>query len=41
MKTELYHSPQCEVLEIQMESVLCASVKTEPYDGLGNLEMND
>lgn len=44
MKTKLYQLPQCEVLEIGPQAVLCASAEhgaeTESFDEFGNLEMN-
>lgn len=44
MKTKLYQLPQCEVLEIDQQAVLCASLdsgaETESFDEFGNLEMN-
>ena len=44
MKTNFYHQPQCEVLEIDPQAVLCASpehgAETESFDEFGNLEMN-
>ena len=44
MKTKLYHQPQCEVLEIDLQAVLCASpdygAETESFDESGNLVMN-
>ena len=44
MKTKFYHQPQCEVLEIDSQAVLCASpehgAETESFDVFGNLEMN-
>ena len=44
MKTKLDQLPQCEVLEIDPQVVLCASpehgAETESFDEFGNLEMN-
>ena len=44
MKTKLYQLPQCEVLEIDPQAVLCASpdygAETESFDEFGILEMN-
>ena len=44
MKTKLYQLPQCEVLEIDSQAVLCASpehgAETESFDEFGILEMN-
>lgn len=44
MKTKLYQLPQCEVLEIDLQTVLCASpdygAETESFDEFENLVMN-
>lgn len=44
MKTKFYNQPQCEVLEVDQQEVLCTSSKssaeTEYFYEFGNLEMN-